>query len=642
MGVFIFSLLFLIKIMEIRNIAIIAHVDHGKTTLVDALLKQSETDLGKSANQEQIMDSNELERERGITIFSKNASVQYQGVKINIIDTPGHADFGGEVERVLNMADGALLLVDAQEGPMPQTRFVLKKALAIGHKIIVVINKIDKPNARVNHVLEKVIELFMELGASDEQLNFPVVYASGKFGKAGLEPNLDSMSGIKPLFEKIIEYIPAPESDINAPLQMMIVSISYDNYKGKIGVGRIHKGKITNSQPIARITRESKITNHKAASLMAFTGLTKTEVNELLAGDIAIISGVENINIGDTIANAENPMPLPPIMVEKPTVKMIFSVNNSPFAGQEGEYCTSRNLKERLEKELDNDVALQVVQGKSTDEFIVSGRGELHLGILIEKMRRDGYELQASRPEVILMVRQAHHQTDKTTSSVDNAQNNLIPYNPEQGRREEENNKILEPAEDVWIEVPEQYSGAIIQKMSVRRGELKNMNVEHGIAYFHFFIPTRGLIGFRNELLLETKGLGIINSLFAGYFSKGPDLETNRRGSLIVHETGVTTAYGLLNAQERGVMFVGPGIKVYEGQVVGENAKTIDLVVHVCRQKQLTNFRAKTDAVTDDLIPPRQMSLEQCLEYVANDELVEITPKSIRIRKRVLKNSLRK
>lgn len=595
--------------MEIRNIAIIAHVDHGKTTLVDALLKQSDTDLGKIANQEQIMDSNELERERGITIFSKNASVQYKGVKINIIDTPGHADFGGEVERVLNMADGALLLVDAQEGPMPQTRFVLKKALAIGHKIIVVINKIDKPNARINHVLEKVIELFMELGASDKQLDFPVVYAAGKLGKAGLEPNLNSMAGIKPLFEKIIECIPAPESDNGAPLQIMIVSVSYDNYKGKIGVGRIHKGKIANGQPIARITREGKITNHKAASLMAFIGLARTEIKELSAGDIAIIAGVENINIGDTIADPENPTPLPAIMIEKPTVKMIFSVNNSPFAGQEGEYCTSRNLKERLEKELDNDVALQVVQGKSTDEFIVSGRGELHLGILIEKMRREGYELQASRPEVIL---------------------------------KEEGGKVLEPAEDVWIEVPEQYSGAIIQKMSVRRGELKNMNVEHGIAYFHFFIPTRGLIGFRNELLLETKGLGIINSLFAGYFSKVPDLETHRRGSLIVHETGVTTAYGLLNAQERGVMFVGPGVKVYEGQVVGENAKTSDLVVHVCRQKQLTNFRAKTDAVTDDLIPPRQMTLEQCLEYVADDELVEITPKSIRIRKRILKNNLRK
>ena len=594
---------------KIRNIAIIAHVDHGKTTLVDALLRQSDTDIGKTANQEQIMDSNELERERGITIFSKNASVEYGEVKINIIDTPGHADFGGEVERGLNMADGALLLVDAQEGPMPQTRFVLKKALAIGHKIIVVINKIDKPNSRINHTLEKVIELFMDLGATNEQLDFPVVYASGKHGKAGLGTNINLMTDIKPLFEKIIEAIPSPDPDIDSPLQIMIVSVSYDNYKGKIGIGRIHKGKIVNGEPIARITRDGKITNHKAASLMAFKGLNKSEVKELSAGDIAVIAGVEDINIGDTITNPDRPIPLPPIQIEKPTVKMIFSTNNSPFAGEEGKFCTSRNLKDRLLKELDNDVALQVTPGKSLNEFVVSGRGELHLGILIEKMRRDGYELQVSKPEVIL---------------------------------KEENGKILEPAEDVWIEAPEKYSGTIIQKMGIRRGELKNMNVENGIAYFHFFIPTRGLIGFRTELLFETKGLGIINSLFAGYFSKFGEFEINPHGSLIVHETGTTTAYGLLAAQERGVMFVGPGVKVYEGQVAGQNAKAVDLAVHVCREKQLTNFRAKTDAVTDDLIAPHEMTLEQCLEYISDDELVEVTPKSIRIRKKILKKKLRK
>ncbi|MEK7546663.1 MAG: translational GTPase TypA [Patescibacteria group bacterium] len=594
---------------EIRNIAIIAHVDHGKTTLVDSLLKQSETDIGKAGQVDQIMDSNELERERGITIFSKNAAIIYKGVKINIIDTPGHADFGGEVERVLNMADGALLLIDAQEGTMPQTRFVLKNALLNGLKIIVVINKIDKPNARINYVLEKVIELFMELGASNEQLNFPIIYSSGKLGKAGHEPDLDAMKDIQPLFEKIIEYIPAPESDIKAPLQMMIVSVSYDNYKGKIGIGRIHKGTVKNSQQVARITPEGKTTSHKITSLMEFSGLGKSEAAELVAGDIAVVSGVENINIGDTIADAGNPVALQPIAIEKPTVKMIFSTNNSPFAGQEGEYCTSRNLKERLEKELDNDVALRVEPGKSSDEFIVSGRGELHLGILIEKMRREGYELQASRPEVVLV---------------------------------EENGKTLEPAEDVWIEVPEKYSGTVIQKMSIRKGELKNMSVENGTASFHFFIPTRGLIGFRNELLLETKGFGIINSLFVGYFPKFGEFETNSHGSLVVHETGTTTAYGLLSAQERGVMFVGPGVKVYEGQVVGQNAKSNDLILHVCREKQLTNFRAKTDAVTNDLIPPLEMSLEQCLEYVGDDELVEMTPKSIRIRKRILKNNLRK
>jgi GTP-binding protein len=594
---------------EIRNIAIIAHVDHGKTTLVDALLRQSDTDIGKVANEEQIMDSNELERERGITIFSKNASVSYKGVKINIIDTPGHADFGGEVERVLNMADGALLLVDAQEGPMPQTRFVLKKALSIGHKILVVINKIDKPNARAHYVLEKVIELFMELGASNEQLNFPVIYAAGKLGKAGVEPDIASMADIKPLFDKIIAHIPAPDLDTQSPFQMMVVSVAYDNYKGRLGIGRIHKGSVKNGQAVACITREGKTTSHKVTALMSFLGLKRAEVSELSAGDIAVIAGVENINIGDTIADAQNPVTLPAIAIERPTVKMIFSTNDSPFAGLEGQYCTSRNLKERLERELDNDVALQVAPGKSADEFVVSGRGELHLGILIEKMRREGYELQVSRPEVIL---------------------------------KEENGKILEPAEDVWIEVPEEYSGAIIQKMSIRRGELKNMNVENGTANFHFFIPTKNLIGFRNEMLLETKGLGVINSLFAGYFPKFENYEGSTHGSLVVHEAGTTTAYGLLNAQERGVMFVAPGAKVYEGQVVGQNAKDIDLVVHVCRQKQLTNFRAKTDAVTDDLIPPRQMSLEQCMEYIGDDELVEVTPKNIRIRKRILKNNLRK
>lgn len=595
--------------MSIRNIAIIAHVDHGKTTLVDSLLRQSNTDLGKNTEQEQIMDSNELERERGITIFSKNASVLYKDTKINIIDTPGHADFGGEVERVLNMADGALLLVDAQEGTMPQTRFVLKKALSMGLKIIVVINKIDKPNARINYVLEKILELFIELGASNEQLNFPIVYGSGKLGLAGPEPDLGKMKNIDPLFEKIVEFIPAPDPDTASPLQMMIVSISYDNYKGKIGVGRIQKGILKNNDRVARINRDGKTTTHKITSLLAFRGLGKEEVAELSAGDIAAVAGVENINIGDTIADAENPIALPPISIEKPTVKMVFSTNNSPFAGQEGQYCTSRNLKERLEKELDNDVALQVVPGKSPDEFVVSGRGELHLGILIEKMRREGYELQVSRPEVV---------------------------------NKEENGQTLEPAEDVWIDVPEEYSGMVIQKMGKRRGELKNMSVDNGMASFHFFIPTRGLIGFRNELLLETKGQGVINSLFAGYFPQFGEIATNPHGALIVHETGATTAYGLLNSQERGIMFVGPGVKVYEGQVVGQNAKDNDLAVHVCRQKQLTNFRAKTDAVTDDLIPPREMTLEQCIEFIGEDELVEVTPKSIRIRKRILKNNLRK
>ncbi len=593
----------------IRNIAIIAHVDHGKTTLVDALLKQSGTDLGKRGGDEQIMDSNELERERGITIFSKNASVRYKGIKINIIDTPGHADFGGEVERVLAMADGSLLLVDAQEGPMPQTRFVLKKALAIGHTIIVVINKIDKPNARVNYTLEKVLELFIELGATNEQVEFPIMYATGRLGKAGITPDLKKMVDCAPLFNAIIRYIPAPQANAEGPLQMMAMSVAYDAYKGKIAVGRIVRGIAKNGQAVAVITQEAVMRKAKITSLMAFEGLGKKEVAEMRAGDIAAIAGIEAVAIGETIADAENPVALPPIFIEKPTVKMMFSVNNSPFAGQEGAQCTSRSIKERLMRELDNDVALRVDEGKSPDEFMVSGRGELHLAILIEKMRRDGYELQVSRPEVIM---------------------------------KEEGGKICEPAEDVWMEAPEQYSGMIFEKMSARRGALKNMHVENGIAYFHFFIPTRGLIGFRNEYIVETKGKGIINALFCGYFPKGDSIASSPHGSIIAHESGTTTTHGLLQAQGRGVLFIGPGIAVYEGQVVGENAKAEDIAVNVCKQKQLTNFRAKTEQVSNDLIPPRVLSLEQSLEYIGDDELVEVTPKSIRLRKRVLKNKMRK
>src|SRR3989344_5051818 len=593
----------------IRNIAIIAHVDHGKTTLVDALLKQSDTDLGKLTQQELIMDSNELEKERGITIFAKNLAVQYGDAKINIIDTPGHADFGGEVERVLNMADGALLLVDAQEGPMPQTRFVLKKALQMGHKIIVVINKIDKPAARINHVLEKVIELFIELGANDDQINFPIIYSAGKLGKAGLTPELSIMRDIKPLFETILAHIPAPKANLDAPLQMMIVSIAYDNYKGKIGIGRIYQGSIQENQTVARVDREGKITTQKLTNLLTFLGLNKVAAAKLEAGDIAAVAGIENISIGDTITDAEHPAPLQTITIEKPTVKIIFSVNNSPFAGTEGQYCTTRNLKERLERELVNDVALEVTPGRTNEEFVVSGRGELHLAIIIEKMRREGYELQVSRPEVIM---------------------------------KEENGKTFEPAEDVWLEVPEKYSGLVIEKMNRRKGEMKNMNVENGTAYFHFFVPTRSLIGLRSEFIIETRGMGIINTLVAGYFPKFGDIEKSPHGSIIAHELGATTAYALLAAQERGVMFIGPGVKVYEGQVVGQNAKSEDIVINVCKAKQLTNFRAKTDAVTDDLVPHRELTLEQAIEYIGDDELVEVTPKSIRLRKRVLNKNLRK
>ncbi len=608
---------------SIRNIAIIAHVDHGKSTLVDALLKQSETNLGKLVNDELIMDSNEIERERGITIFSKNAAVIYKGVKINIIDTPGHADFGGEVERVLNMADGSLLLVDAQEGPMPQTRFVLKKALSAGHKIILVINKIDKQSTRVNHVLEKVIELFIDLGATEEQLNFPIIYAAGKLGMADISPELKNMKNIIPLFDAIVEHIPAPKIISDAPFQMIAVSIQYDNYRGRIVVGRIHRGEAKNGMQIAHIKSDGTIKNFKITELTTFLGLKRMAVESASAGDIVAISGIPEVNIGDTIADAGHPEPLPLIMIEKPTVKMVFSVNNSPFSGTEGEYCTSRNLRERLFKELDNDVALQVEERDSTDEFLVSGRGELHLAILIEKMRREGFELQVSKPEVIFKE-----------AAPDGGE-----PRPISGREDGKN--IMEPAEDVWIEVPEKYSGLVIQKINERKGELKNMSVENNTALFHFFIPTRFLIGFRNEFMVETRGTGIINSLFAGYFPKFDFVLSNHHGSLVVHESGTATAYALLRSQERGIMFIGPGEKVYEGEVVGQNAKDGDIVVNVCKQKQLSNFRAKTDAITDDLIPPRILTLEQALEYIGDDELMEVTPKSIRLRKRILRNALR-
>ena len=595
--------------MQIRNVVIIAHVDHGKSTLVDALLRQSETNIGKTTEGEMIMVWNELERERGITIFSKNAAVVWHDTKINIIDTPGHADFGGEVERVLNMADGSLLLVDAQEGPMPQTRFVLKKALLAKHAIIVVINKVDKKNARVNYALDKVLQLFIELGATDAQLDFPIIYAAGKLGKAGLSHELSEMKDIVPVFEAIVKHVPAPKINAEKPLQMRIVSIANDNYKGRIGIGRVESGTLKNNVPIAHLPREGTQKNYTLTGITVFLGLMRVPVDEVPTGDIAAVSGIPNITIGDTIADAEPPVPLPPIAIEKPTVKMIFAVNNSPFAGTEGEFCTSRNLRERLIKELDNDVALIVEPGQSADEFVVSGRGELHLTILIEKMRREGYELQVSRPEVIF---------------------------------KEENGRTLEPAEDVWIEVPEKYSGIVIQKMNFKKGELKNMHVDNGIATFHFFIPTRGLIGFRNEFLIETKGTGIVNTLFAGYFPKWDAVETNPHGSLVVHEQGTSTAYALLKSEERGVLFIGPGEKVYEGQVAGENAKAEDIMVNVCKAKQLSNFRAKTEQVTGDLVSARQMSLEQAVEYIGADELVEVTPKSIRIRKRILRNALRK
>ncbi len=595
--------------LNIRNIAIIAHVDHGKTTLVDALLKQSKTQLNKEvAGSELIMDSNELEKERGITIFSKNASVIYKDTKINIIDTPGHADFGGEVERVLNMADGCLLLIDAKEGPMPQTRFVLKKALEMGHKIIVVINKVDKDGARPQFALEATLELFLELGAGDHSFDFPVVYASGRAGKAGLEADINKMQDINPIFDAILEHIPSPIVDIDKPLQMLITSIVGDNFKGRLAIGRIHNGKLKTGQEIIHINRKGEQQKCKISSLMTFEGLGKKETSEAFAGDIVAIAGIEDITIGETIADLDNPDALPLIDIEEPTVKMTFMINDSPFAGKEGQFCTSRQLRERLMKELETDVALRVEEitqktfglGGSVG-WIVSGRGELHLAILIERLRREGYEMQVSRPQVIL---------------------------------KEVNGKKLAPYEKIFIEVPEQYQGAIMQKMGERKAELKEMrNGNNGIVFLEFIIPTRGLFGYRNEFLTDTKGLGIMNTSFHEYLLDPENWKERNNGSLIASESGMTILYGLKNVQDRGVLFYGPGVEVYEGEVVGQNSRPEDIRVNVCKAKQLSNMRSKGEGNSEHFNTPKKMELEDALEYIGDDELVEITPKNVRIRK---------
>jgi GTP-binding protein len=594
--------------MDLRNIAIIAHVDHGKTTLVDSLLKQSETFRERGLEGETIMDSNELERERGITILAKNAAVTYGNVKINIVDTPGHADFGGEVERIMNLVDGALLLVDAKEGPMPQTRFVLKKAIAAGHRIIVVINKIDKPDARPDWVLDQTFDLFVTLGASDKQTDFPVIYASAKQGKAGVETDLSKMTDIRPLFDMIVKEIPAPTADASAPLQVSVANVSYDNYKGKTAIGRVVRGTIKPG-PVAWINRDGVKAAAKITSVMVFEGMGKREVPEALAGEIVAFSGIEGINIGETIADPANPEALPVMKIEEPTVKMTFGVNTSPFNGKEGEFTTSRNIKERLERELQNDVALRVEPGQSAESFIVSGRGELHLAILIEKMRREGFELQVSRPQVI--------------------------YKEEAGKK-------MEPFEEVSLEAPENMSGTIIEKLSKRKGELKDMRTENGTAYLEFIIPTRGLIGYRNEFMMDTRGQGIMNSLFLGYREYVGELGSTAHGSLISFETGESNSYGLQAAQERGQLFIGPGIPVYEGMVIGQNAKPEDLMVNVCKEKKLSNMRSKGDGVAVGLDTPRTMTLEEALEFIGDDELVEVTPKSIRLRKLFLKEFERK
>jgi len=595
--------------MDIRNIAIIAHVDHGKTTLVDALLKQSENfRLKTDGVQELIMDSNELERERGITIFSKNAAVHYQGVKINIVDTPGHADFGGEVERIMRMVDGALLLVDAKEGPMPQTKFVLRKAIQAGHKIIVVINKIDKPDARPDWALNQTFDLFIELGASEEQANFPVIYASAKQGKASLKSDLAEMKDVMPLFETILKEIPAPIVDESKPLQMLTVNLIYDNYKGKIAIGRLYSGTLRKGEMVAHINRAGEIKKIKLTAVMVFEGLGRIDAEEVLAGDIAAIAGVADISIGETIADAENPQALPTIEIDEPTIKMTFGVNTSPFSGKEGEYSTSRNLKERVERELETDVALKAIQ-ESPDKWIVSGRGELHLAIIIEKMRREGYELEVSKPQVII---------------------------------KEMNGKKMEPMELVSIEAPEQFSGFVIELLGKRLGVMKDMKTDRGITYMDFEIPTRGLIGVRNEFLTGTKGAGIMNSFFLGFQEFKGNVNVNPHGSLVATEAGISNSYGLLNAQERGQLFIGPAIVVYEGMVVGENAKAEDVLVNICKTKELTNFRTKNFGIQEQLSPPRLMSLEDALDYIGEDELVEATPKNIRIRKAMLSENERR
>ncbi len=588
--------------MKIRNVAIIAHVDHGKTTLVDALLRQSETKLNKEVSgSDLIMDSNELERERGITIFSKNASVRVGEYKINIIDTPGHADFGGEVERVLSMADGCLLLIDAKEGPMPQTRFVLKKALHMNLKVVVVINKIDKPDARPNYVLDKTFDLFMELGAEDQAENFPVIYASAKQGKAGLEPDLAKMTDIKPVFDAILAHIPEPTVDPSAPLQMLTTTISADNFKGRVATGRVLNGVLKAGQDVLHVNRAGEMKKYRLVSLMTFEGLSRVDTDAVPAGDIAAISGIPDVTIGETIADVNDPRPLPLLDIEEPTVKMTFSINNSPFAGREGQFTTSRQIRERLFKELESDVALRVEE--IPEGWVVSGRGELHLSILIERMRREGYEFQVSRPQVI-------------PKTIDGKE--CVPY------------------EEVSVEVPETHQGVVIQKLSSRKGELSDMRTENGITYLEFSIPTRGLFGYRTEFLTDTRGMGIMHSVFDEYKPDPGNWREREQGSLVAHETGITRLYGLLNVQDRGVLFIGPGVEVYKGQVVGQNARPQDLRVNVCREKELSNMRSKNQGLDEHFDTPRNMDLEDSLEYIGDDELVEVTPKSVRIRKKIL------
>ena len=589
--------------MDIRNIAIIAHVDHGKTTLVDALLKQSGTFRANEHVEERVMDSNDLERERGITILAKNTAVMYNDIKINIIDTPGHADFGGEVERVLKMVDGVILLVDAFEGVMPQTRFVLRKALGLNLKPIVVLNKIDRPGARPQEVVNEVYDLFFDLAASEEQLDFPVVYASGKQGVASLDPN-ELGTDMKPLFDTIIKTVEAPKVSVEGDMQMLVSSIDYDNYVGRIAIGRLERGVMKENQPVAVCRKDGKVQNLKVSKVYTYNGLKRTEISEAQAGDIIAVVGIPDINIGETIAAVENPEAIPFVDIDEPTLTMTFSVNNGPFAGKEGEFVTSRHLRDRLMKELESNVSLRVEETDTPDSFKVSGRGELHLSVLIETMRREGFELMVSRPTVI--------------------------YKEIDGVK-------CEPIEELVIDVPDEYTGTVIEKLGTRKAEMTNMIAgAQGYTRLEFKIPARGLIGYRSEFLTDTKGNGIMNHVFSGYEPYKGEMSTRGKGVLIAFETGKTLTYGLYNAQERGTLFIGAGVDVYQGMIVGENPRSEDIEVNVCKAKHLTNTRASGSDDALRLTPPRQFSLEQAIEYIAEDELVEVTPKNIRLRKKIL------
>lgn len=590
---------------DIRNVAIIAHVDHGKTTLVDQLLRQSGVFRENQAVQERVMDSNDIERERGITILSKNTAVYYKDTKINIIDTPGHADFGGEVERVLKMVDGVVLVVDAFEGPMPQTKFVLRKALELNHPVVVCVNKVDRPEARPADVVDEVLELFMELDANDDQLDSPFVFASARGGYASEDPEARE-GDMKPLFEAIINHIPAPEGDVEAPLQALISTIDYSEYVGRIGVGKIENGTIHVNDEVVVLNMHNTETQKKVriTKLYEFDGLQRVEVKEASVGSIVALSGIEDIMIGDTICSPLKPEALPFVKISEPTISMTFSVNDSPFAGTEGKFVTSRHLRDRLYKELNTDVSLRVEDTDSMDALKVSGRGELHLSILIETLRREGYEFQVSKPEVLF---------------------------------QEIDGKKCEPMEAVTIDVPEEFVGNVIEKLGGRKGEMTNMYpAKGGYTRLEFSIPARGLIGYRSEFMTDTKGNGILNSVFDGYEPYKGEIPTRSQGSLVAFESGEAITYGLYNAQERGDLFIGAGVKVYEGMIVGRNARADDMDINVCKKKQLTNTRSSGSDEALRLTPPIQMSLEQCMEFISDDELLEVTPVSLRMRKRIL------